>query len=194
MTENDPKNCDRAPSASPCRLEVSEHEVHDASKLPEVLKGVFGDATVSGIAWATNGTWSVLKIGDANLEVSSPNGFDLSRVYEARVWRVITDKEASATLAHEFRWVNGLGACELTLTGRPAEAAERAIGEASEGGSLSPNGLAHRVTYMQHDPRRGPLTEGAKPTTMSAIEYITEETTYGNMAVTDQLFTGEWKK
>ena len=29
---------------------------------------------------------------------------------------------------------------------------------------------------------------------MRAIEYITEETTYGNMAVTDQLFTGEWKK
>lgn len=194
MTENDPKNCDHAPGTSPCRLEVSEHEVHNASKLPEVLKRVFGDATVAGIAWTTNGTWSVLEIGDATLEVSSPKGFDLSRVYEARVWRVITDKEASATLAHEFRWVNGLGACELTLTGRPVEAADREAGEASEGGSLSPNGLAHRVTYMQHDPRRGPLTEGAKPTTMSAIEYITEETTYGNMAVTDQLFTGKWQE
>lgn len=194
MTENDPKNCDHAPSTSPCRLEVSEHEVHNASKLPEVLKRVFGDATVAGIAWATNGTWSVLKIGDANLEVSSPNGFDLSRVYEARVWRVITDKEASATLAHEFRWVNGLGACELTLTGRPAEAVERAIGAAPEDGSLPPNGMAHRVTYMQHDPRRGPVAEHATPTPMSAIEYITEEATYGNLAVTDQLFTGEWKK
>ncbi len=192
MTENDPKNCDRAPSASPCRLEVSEHEVHDASKLPEVLKGVFGDATVAGIAWATNGTWSVLKIGDANLEVSSPNGFDLSRVYEARVWRVITDKEASATLAHEFRWVNGLGACELTLTGRPAEAAERAIGEASEDGSLPPNGMAHRVTYMQHDPQRGPIDEDAKLSTMSTIEFIQEEDKYGNEVVVDQLFTGKW--
>ena len=118
MTKNDPKNCDHAPSASPCRLEVCEHEVPSASKLPEVLKRVFGDATVAGIAWATNGTWPVLKIGDATLEVSSPNGFDLSRVYEARVWQVIPDGEASTTLAHEFRWVNGLGACELTLTRR----------------------------------------------------------------------------
>ena len=110
------------------------------------------------------------------------------------MWEVVTDEVKGIPLAHEFRWVNGLGACELTLTGRPAEAADREAGEAPEGGSFSPNGLAHRVTYMQHDPRRGPLTEGAKPTTMRAIEYITEETTYGNMAVTDQLFTGEWKK
>lgn len=192
MTKNDPKNCDHAPSASPCRLEVCEHEVPSASKLPEVLKRVFGDATVAGIAWATNGTWPVLKIGDATLEVSSPNGFDLSRVYEARVWRVIPDGEASTTLAHEFRWVNGLGACELTLTGRPAEAADRAVGEASEGGSFSPNGMAHRVTYMQHDPRRGSLAKDVTPEPMSAIEFITEEPEYGNMAVTDQLFTGKW--
>lgn len=192
MTKNDPKNCDHAPSASPCRLEVCEHEVPSASKLPEVLKRVFGDATVAGIAWATNGTWPVLKIGDTTLEVSSPNGFDLSRVYEARVWRVIPDGEASTTLAHEFRWVNGLGACELTLTGRPAEAADRAVGEASEGGSFSPNGMAHRVTYMQHDPRRGSLAKDVTPEPMSAIEFITEEPEYGNMAVTDQLFTGKW--
>lgn len=192
MTKNDPKNCDHAPSASPCRLEVCEHEVPSASKLPEVLKRVFGDATVAGIAWATNGTWPVLKIGDATLEVSSPNGFDLSRVYEARVWRVIPDGEASTTLAHEFRWVNGLGACELTLTGRPAEAADRAVGEASEGGSFSPHGMAHRVTYMQHDPRRGSLAKDVTPEPMSAIEFITEEPEYGNMAVTDQLFTGKW--
>ena len=192
MTKNDPKNCDHAPSASPCRLEVCEHEVPSASKLPEVLKRVFGDATVAGIAWATNGTWPVLKIGDATLEVSSPNGFDLSRVYEARVWRVIPDGEASTTLAHEFRWVNGLGACELTLTGRPVEAADRAVGEASEGGSFSPNGMAHRVTYMQHDPRRGSLAKDVTPEPMSAIEFITEEPEYGNMAVTDQLFTGKW--
>lgn len=192
MTENDPKNCDHAPSASPCRLEVSEHRVYNGSKLPEALKRVFGNATVAGIAWATNGTWPVLKIGAANLEVSFPNDFELSRVYEARVWRVIPDGEASATLAHEFRWVNGLGAYELTLTGRPAEAAERAAGKAPEGSSFSPNGMAHRVTYMQHDPRCGPLAEDTTPTCMSAIEYITEETKYGNMAVTDQLFTGEW--
>ena len=192
MTKNDPKNCGHAPSVLPCRLEVCEHEVSNASKLPEVLKRVFGDATVAGIAWATNGTRLVLKIGDATLEVSSPEGFDLSRVYEVRVWRVITDGDASTTLAHEFRWVNGLGACELTLTGRPAEAADRAVGEASEGGSFSPNGMAHRVTYMQHDPQRGSLAKDVTPEPMSAIEFITEEPEYGNMAVTDQLFTGKW--
>mgnify|MGYP001738601543 FL=1 len=192
MTKNDPKNCGHAPSVFPCRLEVCEHEVSNASELPEVLKRVFGDATVAGIAWATNGTRLVLKIGDATLEVSSPEGFDLSRVYEARVWRVITDGDASTTLAHEFRWVNGLGACELTLTGRPAEAADRAVGEASEGGSFSPNGMAHRVTYMQHDPQRGSLAKDVTPEPMSAIEFITEEPEYGNMAVTDQLFTGKW--
>lgn len=193
MTENDPKNCDHAPSASPCRLEVSEHEVHNASKLPEVLKRVFGDATVAGIAWATNGTWSVLEIGDATLEVSSPKGFDLSRVYEARVWQVITDKEASATLAHEFRWVNGLGACELTLRSMsPCSTEGSGIG-ASADETSSPTGCAHRITYMQHNSRRGPVAEHATPTPMSAIEFITEEPTYGNMAVTDQLFTGKWK-
>lgn len=192
MTENDPKNCDRAPSASPCRLESSQHEVPNASKLPEVLKEVFEEATVAGIAWATNGTWRVLKIDNATLVVSPPEGFDLSRVYEARVWEVITDDVAADRLAHEFRWVNGVGSCELTLTGRPAKAAERAVGAAPEAGSLSPYGLAHTVTYMQHDPRRGPLAEDTTPAPMSAIEYITEETKYGNMAVTDQLFTGEW--
>lgn len=72
MTENDPKNCDRAPSASPCRLESSQHEVPNASKLPEVLKEVFEEATVAGIAWATNGTWRVLKIDNATLVVSPP--------------------------------------------------------------------------------------------------------------------------
>ena len=52
--------------------------------------------------------------------------------------------------------------------------------------------MAHRVTYMQHDPRRGSLAKDATPEPMSAIEFITEEPEYGNMAVTDQLFTGEW--
>lgn len=192
MTENDPKNCDHAPSTSPCRLEVSEHEIHNASKLPEVLKRVFGDATVAGIAWATNGTWSVLKIGDANLEVSSPKGFDLSRVYEARVWRVITDEVADDRLAHEFRWVNGVGSRELTLLSVSPDSPARSESGASADEAASPIGYARRITYMQHDPHRGPLEEEAKPKAMSAIEYITEETAYGNTTVTDQLFTGEW--
>lgn len=200
MSDNETKNDKRTATTIPCRLEVAEHEVHDAAELPAILARVFGERNVAGIVWTTNGTGTLLGIssasggGEATLEVSSSGGFDPSLVYEARVWEVVTDEVKGIPLAHEFRWVNGLGACELTLTGRPAEAADREAGEASEGGSFSPNGLAHRVTYMQHDPRRGPLTEGAKPTTMRAIEYITEETTYGNMAVTDQLFTGEWQK
>lgn len=192
MTENDPKNCDHAPSTSPCRLEVSEHEIHNASKLPEVLKRVFGDATVAGIAWATNGTWSVLKIGDANLEVSSPEGFDLSRVYEARVWEVITDDVANDRLAHEFRWVNGVGSRELTLLSVTPDSPAGSESGVSADEASSPIGYAHRITYMQHDPRRGPLEEDAKPPMMHTIEFITEETTYGNTTVTDQLFTGEW--
>lgn len=190
MSENESKNNNDEPRVSPCRLESSQHEVPNASKLPEVLKEVFEEATIAGIAWATNGTWRILKIGDATLEVSPPEGFDLSRVYEARVWEVVTDEVKGIPLAHEFRWVNGLGACEITLR-RVQEEAEC---EANADKASSPTGRANRVTYMQHDPRRGPLTEGAKPTTMRAIEYITEETTYGNMAVTDQLLTGEWQQ
>lgn len=192
MTENDPKNCDHAPSMSPCRLEVSEHEVDNASKLPEVLKRVFGDATVAGIAWATNGTWSVLEIGDATLEVSSPEGFDLSRVYEARVWEVITDEVADDRLAHEFRWVNGVGSRELTLLSVSPDSPARSESGVSADEAASPIGYAHRITYMQHDPHRGPLEKETKLEPMSAIEYITEETAYGNTTVTDQLFTGEW--
>lgn len=134
---------------------------------------------------------SVLEIGDANLEVSSPNGFDLSRVYEARVWEVMTDKVADDRLAHEFRWVNGVGSRELTLLSVSPDSPARSESRVSTDEGSSPIGYAHRITYMQHDPHRGPLEEEAKPSMVHAIEFITEESTYGNLAVTDQLFTGK---
>lgn len=194
MSENESKNNNDEPCVSPCRLESSQHEVPNASKLPEVLKEVFEEATVAGIAWATNGTWRVLKIDNATLVVSPPEGFDLSRVYEARVWEVITDDVAADRLAHEFRWVNGVGSRELTLLSVTPDSPAGSESGVSADEAFSPIGYAHRITYMQHDPRRSPLEEDAKPPMMHAIEFITEESTYGNTTVTDQLFTGEWTR
>ena len=191
MSENESKKNNDEPCVSPCRLESSQHEVPNASKLPEVLKEVFEEAMVAGIAWATNGTWRILKIGDATLEVSPPEDFELSRVYEARVWEVITDDVANDRLAHEFRWVNGVGSRELTLLSVSPDSTARSESGVSTDEASSPIGYAHRITYMQHDPHRGPLEEEAKPSMVHAIEFITEESTYGNLAVTDQLFTGK---
>lgn len=192
MSDDETQNDDRTTAPIPCRLEVAEHEVHSAAELHAILARVFGESNVAGIAWATNGTWRVLKIGDATLVVSPPEGFDLSRVYEARIWEVITDDVANDRLAHEFRWVNGVGSRELTLLSVSPESPARSESGVSADEASSPIGYAHWITYMQHDPHRGPLEEETKLEPMSAIEYITEETTYGNMAVTDQLFTGEW--
>lgn len=192
MSDNKTKNDKRTAATIPCRLEVAEHEVHDAAKLPAILARVFGDRNVAGIVWATNGTGRITKIGEATLEVSSPEGFDLSRVYEARVWEVITDDVANDRLAHEFRWVNGVGSRELTLLSVTPDSPAGSESGVSADEASSPIGYAHRITYMQHDPRRGPLEEDAKPPMMHTIEFITEETTYGNTTVTDQLFTGEW--
>ena len=191
MSDDEAQN-DRTTAPIPCRLEVAEHEVHSSSELPAILARMFGDCNVAGIAWATNGTGRILKIGDATLVASPPEGFDLSRVYEARVWEVITDGVANDRLAHEFRWVNGVGSRELTLRSvSPVSPAGSESGLSTDE-AFSPIGYAHRIAYMQHDPRRGPLEEEAKPKAMSAIEYITEEPAYGNMTVTDQLFTGKW--
>lgn len=192
MSDDKTQNDERTTAPIPCRLEVAEHEVHSAAELPAILARVFGDCNVAGIAWATNGTGRILKIGDATLEVSSPEGFDLSRVYEARVWEVITDEVADDRLAHEFRWVNGVGSRELTLLSVSPDSPARSESGVSADEAASHIGYAHRITYMQHDPHRGPLEKETKLEPMSAIEYITEETAYGNTTVTDQLFTGEW--
>lgn len=192
MSDDETQNDERTTAPIPCRLEVAEHKVHSSAELHAILARMFGDCNVAGIAWATNGTGRILKIGDATLEVSSPEGFDLSRVYEARVWEVITDEVADDRLAHEFRWVNGVGSRELTLRSVSPDSPARSESGVSADEAASPIGYARRITYMQHDPRRGPLEEEAKPKAMSAIEYISEETAYGNTTVTDQLFMGEW--
>ena len=68
----------------------------------------------------------------------------MARVCEARIWRVIDANRDDATLAHEFRWVNGVGAVELTLTsGRP-----KTSSEVTE--SVSVSGWFHKVSYLQH--------------------------------------------
>ena len=86
---------------------------------------------------------------DATLEVSSPDSFDIERVYEARIWRVIDANRDDATIAHEFRWVNGVGAVELTLTEDTAEA----VSESSESKPVS--GWFHKVIYLQHQSAEG---------------------------------------
>lgn len=152
-----------------------------------------------GLAFATNGTWPVLGIDrkpskdSQELSVAPVEGrsFDDKKVFELRLWVPVThtdDPEDGALLAREFRWVNGMSACEVILLMAQRDA-EPGV-QADEASSLV--GYAHRVAYMQHDPQRGPIDEDAKPSSMSAIEFITEEPTYGNMAVTDQLFTGKW--
>ena len=192
MSDDETQNDERTTAPIPCRLEVAEHKVHSSAELHAILARMFGDCNVAGIAWATNGTGRILKIGDATLEVSSPEGFDLSRVYEARVWEVITDDVAADRLAHEFRWANGVGSRELTLLSASPDSPARSESGVSTDEASSPIGYAHRITYMQHDPHRGPLAEEAKPSMEHAIEFITEEPTYGNLAVTEQLFKGEW--
>lgn len=154
---------------------------------------------LQGLAFATNGTWPVLGIDrkpskdSQELSVAPVEGrsFDDKKVFELRLWVPVTHTdgpEDGTLLAREFRWVNGMSACEVILLMAQRDA-EPSV-QADE--TSSPTGCAHRVTYMQHDPRRGPVAEHTTPTPMSAIEYITEEATYGNMAVTDQLFTGKW--
>ena len=194
MSDDETQNDDRTTAPVPCRLEVAVHEVHSSSELPAILARMFGDCNVAGIAWATNGTWRIVKIGDATLVASPPEGFDLARVYEAHVWEVITDEVADDRLAHEFRWVNGVGSRELTLLSLSPESPTRSESGVSADEASSPIGYAYRITYMQHDPCRGPLEEETKLEPMSAIEYITEEPAYGNMVITDQLFTGAWTR
>lgn len=158
---------------------------------------------VQGIAFATNGTWPVLGFDkdspteETTLSVTPIDGrdFDPTKAFELRLWVPVElpDEPAEGDVAaHEFRWVNGVGARELTLRSVSPDSPAGSESGLSTDEAFSPIGYAHRIAYMQHDPRRGPLEEEAKPKAMSAIEYITEEPAYGNMAVTDQLFTGKW--
>ena len=209
MSDKETKNNDHgaATATVPCCLKAIEHEIHGAAELPALLARVFTDGKIAGIAWATDGTRSVNGLNPASpgqgptLKVSSPDGFDISQVYEARIWRVINNNGDDATLAHEFRWANGVGAVELTLTEDTAEAT-------SEGSESKPViGWFHKVSYLQHAPSGSGDTDSASEPTygpteqdeqqavtkpMTAVEFIQAEDKYGNTVVVDQLFTGEW--
>lgn len=167
---------------------------------------------VQGLAFATNGTSIVLGFDKESsaeapkLSVTPIDGreFDPTKLFELRLWVPVKlpDEPAEGdVLAHECRWVNGVGAVELTLTSGTAEAS-------SEGAaSARVSGWFHKVSYLQHkstatrkeesapDTSTGQTKQGKKdsPTNdMSALEFIQEEDKYGNTVVVEQLFTGKW--
>ena len=167
---------------------------------------------VQGLAFATNGTWTVLGFDKGSsaeapkLSVAPINGreFDPTKIFELRLWVPVKlpDEPAEGdVLAHEYRWVHGVGAVELTLTsGRP-----KASSEVTE--SVSVSGWFHKASYLQHKSAATSKEESAPDTStrqtqqekqdtatneMSAVEFIQEEDKYGNTVVVDQLFTGEW--
>ncbi len=167
---------------------------------------------VQGLAFATNGTWTVLgfdkgsSVKAPKLSVAPIDGreFDPTKIFELRLWVPVKlhDEPAEGdVLAHEYRWVNGVGAVELTLTsGRP-----KTSSEVTE--SVSVSGWFHKVSYLQHKSAATSKEESAPDTStgqtkqskqdtatndMTAVEFIQEEDKYGNTVVVDQLFTGGW--
>lgn len=172
----------------------------------------YSGGDVQGLAFATNGTWTVLgfdkgsSAGAPKLLVSPIDGreFDPTKIFELRLWvpAKLPDEPAEGdVLAHEFRWVNGVGAVELKLTANTSEAAS----EGTESASVS--GWFHKVSYLQHKSSATRKEESAPDTStgqteqdeqhaattpMTALEFIQEEDKYGNTVVVDQLFTGEW--
>ena len=195
MSDKETKNNDREATTISCCLKVTEHEIHGAAELPSLLARIFTDGKIAGIVWATNGTRQVTDVKSAR--------FDDERTYEIRIWQVIGDDKADSTLAHEFRWVNGVGAVELTLTANTTKASS----EGSESGKPYVSGWANKVSYLQHESAASDNADSASEATtgqeedqapaatkpMTAVEFIREEDKYGNTVVVDQLFTGEWK-
>ena len=168
---------------------------------------------VQGLAFATNGTWPVVGFDKGTsaekpkLSVTPIDGrnFDQTKVFELRLWvpvKLPDEPTEGDVLAHEYRWVNGVGAVELTLTVGTAEASS----EGTE--STRVGGWFHKVSYLQHKSAATSKEESAPDTStgqtkqskqdtatndMSALEFIQEEDKYGNTVVVDQLFTGRWK-
>ena len=167
---------------------------------------------IQGLAFATNGTWTVLGFDKGSsteapkLAVAQIDGreFVPTKLFELRLWVPVKlpDEPAEGDiLAREFRWVNGVGAVELTLTSGRLKTSS----EVTE--SVAVSGWFHKVSYLQHksaatskeesapDTSTGQTKQGKQdPTTneMSALEFIQEEDKYGNTVVVDQLFTGRW--
>ena len=167
---------------------------------------------VQGLAFATNGTWTVLGFDKGSsaeapkLSVAPIDGreFDPTKLFELRLWVPVKlpDEPAEGdVLAREFRWVNGVGAVELTLTSGTAEASSEGAEAARVGGWF------HKVSYLQHKSTATRKEESAPDTStgqtkqskqdtatndMSALEFIREEDKYGNTVVVEQLFTGKW--
>ena len=167
---------------------------------------------IQGLAFATNGTWTVLGFDKGSsteapkLAVAQIDGreFDPTKLFELRLWvpvKLPDEPTEGDVLAHEFRWANGVGAVELTLTSGRLKTSS----EVTE--SVAVSGWFHKVSYLQHksaatskeesapDTSTGQTKQGKQdPTTneMSALEFIQEEDKYGNTVVVDQLFTGRW--
>ena len=193
MNETNVDNDGRAANLLPCYLTATNHIIDNATALAAYIDAKFADHEFAGIVWATDGTRRVPDVKSAN--------FDDSRTYEIRIWQVIGSNNADSTLAHEFRWVNGVGAIELTLTKGTANAA-------SEDPEPKPiSGWFHKVSYLQHQSAEGSDADSSSAASaqtgeskentatkqMAAVEFIQQEDKYGNTVVVDQLFTGGWK-
>lgn len=167
---------------------------------------------VQGLAFATNGTWPVLGF-DKRSSVETPKlcvrpiegrDFDKDKVFELRLWGPTLQTQNPAdgdVLAHEFRWLNSMGAVELRVAA--GTDSSRTSGSKGSGG----RGWVHAVQYLKHVPSsRSTANLGTDSTDnesnqsgggngvshMTALEFIQEEENYGNTVVVDQLFTGEW--
>lgn len=184
MSERNINSCAEVTTLIPCHLKITHHTVHNVNELALCLAEVFDSHEITGIVWATNGTCRLRGIkqtaGDQppSLDVECTR-FDLSRVYEIRAWQVIDSTTTDITLAHEFRWANGLPSCELRLF------------QTSKGDNLPPCELAHYISYIQHTDQPT-ATESVRPKQISAFEYIKIDADTGNITVIDQLFTGNW--
>lgn len=167
---------------------------------------------VQGLAFATNGTWTVLgfdkvtSTGAPKLTVAPIDGreFDPTKVFELRLWvpvKLPDEPTEGDVLAHEYRWVNGVGAVELRVTA--STDSSQSSGTKGSGG----RGWVHAVQYLQHVPSTRSTTKpipaspenesnqsdgGKGASHMTALEFIQEEDKYGNTVVVEQLFTGKW--
>ena len=172
------------------------------------------DSSVQGLAFATNGTWPILGFDDVSsaeapklcIRPIEGRDFDEDKAFELRLWVPTLQAHNPAdgdVLAREYRWVNGVGAVELTLTVDTAEASSEGTESERVGGWF------HKVSYLQHKSAATSKEESAPDTStgqtkqskqdtatndISALEFIQEEDKYGNTVVVDQLFTGEWVK